>query len=106
MGYYTKYSLEIIPNDYDANLELLLESESFCEYSPLISFMCGSRESKWYEHDDDMKKLSSKFPDKLFILSGHGEEDGDIWRKYYKNGKVQRVDAEIVFEEFDEDKLV
>ena len=63
--------------------------------------------SKWYESDEDMKILSSReeYKDVLFILEGEGEDNDDMWKAYYKNGKVHRVDAEITFPKFDESKL-
>lgn len=54
-----------------------------------------------------MKILSSReeYKDVLFILDGEGEESGDIWKSYYKNGKTYRVEAEFTFPEFDDFKL-
>ncbi len=60
---------------------------------------------KWYEHEDDMKRLSFQFPDTLFRLSGEGEEPGDIWVKYFKDGKMQAMKAEIKFADFNEADL-
>ena len=60
---------------------------------------------KWYDHDKDMRIISTKFPDVVFILKGEGEESGDLWIKYYKNGKMQGSTAKVVYEEFDESKL-
>jgi len=34
-----------------------------------------------------------------------GEESRDIWKAYHKNGKVQHVNAQLVFEEFNKSKL-
>jgi hypothetical protein len=57
---------------------------------------------KWYRHDDDMGMLSANFPDVTFILEGVGEEHPDIWRKFYKNGKIIRKQkAVITFEDED-----
>lgn len=60
---------------------------------------------KWYEHDDDMKALSKKYPKTIFVLEGKGEEPEDIWRAYYQNGKMQLCKASITFDDFDRDKL-
>ena len=60
---------------------------------------------KWYEHDRDMKVLSKKFSTYLFTLNGEGEESGDIWRKYYLNGKCQTAKAVIALDEFDRKRL-
>jgi hypothetical protein len=51
----------------------------------------------WYAHEEHMKKLSNKYPNVLFILDGEGEESGDIWRKYFRAGKMFRADAVISF---------
>jgi hypothetical protein len=53
-----------------------------------------------------MLKLSLKFPDVLFKLSGEGENQGDVWVKYFKNGKMQLCMAELVLDDaYDESKL-
>lgn len=61
---------------------------------------------KWYEHDEDMRKVSKLYKDTIFILKGEGEDPGDIWKKYYLDGKCQEARAIITFDEFDESKLV
>lgn len=61
---------------------------------------------KWYDHDRDMRLISQKHPETIFILEGEGEESGDIWKKYYLNGKFQTAKAVVTYEEFDESKLV
>jgi hypothetical protein len=60
---------------------------------------------KWYEHTDDMIKISKKYPGVLFILSREGENSGDIWKEYFYNGMVQIAIATITFEPFDLKKL-
>lgn len=62
-------------------------------------------ECKWYEHDKHMREVSKNNPGTIFILEGEGEESGDIWKKYYLNGKCQEARAIITFEPFDEKKL-
>ena len=53
---------------------------------------------KWYEHDEDMVKLSIRFPDYTFILEGEGEENGDLWRTIYHDGQLERLNVKIVYE--------
>ena len=60
---------------------------------------------KWYEHDEHMLALSTRFPMVVFTLDGDGEERGDVWRKYYCAGKSQDANAKVVYEEFDPEKL-
>jgi hypothetical protein len=60
---------------------------------------------KWYEHEQEVAEFSKYFPTTLFTLNGEGEETGDIWKKYFLNGKMQVAKAKILFDEFDEKKL-
>lgn len=60
---------------------------------------------KWYDYDKDMAKLSRLFPDYLFMLEGDGEESGDVWKAYFLNGKMQHVKAQLLFADFDPEKL-
>jgi hypothetical protein len=62
-------------------------------------------EMKWYEHEDDMKNFSKLFPKVLFTLEGTGEEAGDMWVKYFQNGKMQVAKAKIEFEPYDPKKM-
>lgn len=59
----------------------------------------------FYYHEEPMRALSKRHPDVICILSGEGEEAGDIWKKYFKNGKMQECRARIEFDEYDEDLL-
>lgn len=98
MGYYTTYRLnepeitpEIEETIYELNIDYPLIDEDSC---------------KWYDHEADMLELSRRFPEELFELHGEGEEPGDIWIKYFKNGKMQSCFAKIIFDEFDEKKMI
>jgi hypothetical protein len=97
MGYYTRYEVEIKP---DSN-----EIREAIEENEYMNYAFDGNECKWYEHEGDMKELSRQFPDALFKLTGEGEEAGDLWHKYFKNGKMQSCYAKIVYDEFDESKL-
>lgn len=62
--------------------------------------------TKWYDRQIDMKKLSTKFKDVLFELYGNGDESEDIWLEYYKNGGMQRCEARIIFDDFNENLII
>jgi hypothetical protein len=59
----------------------------------------------WYEHTEDMWRVSKKYPNAIFSLYGNGEENGDMWVKYFMNGKVQTERAVITYADFDPEKL-
>jgi len=112
MGYYTCYFLdaewrELYPEPPETKDLLHREiermdvfydnnSEDNCWNSDLI---------KWYEHEQDMLLLSSRFPQYLFTLYGNGEETDDIWYKYFIDGRCQCAPVEFVHDEFDVNKL-
>lgn len=102
MGYYTRYELQSEPN--------IIETDDFKEK---FNQVCGDNEydyvieedCKWYQHDENMRDISKLYPFTLFMLDGSGEETGDIWRKYFFNGRMQFCKAAIVFEDFNENNL-
>jgi hypothetical protein len=100
MGYYTDFILKASSKEALKSME---EEFNFLDQNTEDS-LCYH--GKWYEHESDMKTLSTKLPDVLFTVRGDGEEYGDIWIKYFKNGKVQISYVELKFDEFDETKLV
>lgn len=109
MGYYTQYELEVkdLETMTDDGCGIIEKFRESCDYAKLALNESGNTEEscKWYDHDDDLINLSKEHPDKLFILSGLGEDSGDIWRKYFVNGKIQEEKAEIKIADFDINKL-
>ena len=99
MGYYTRYELAVQGDD--CGVDHIESIEIATGYSGLFS----GKEFKWYGHEKDMREYSKKYPSVLFSLYGEGKESGDIWVEYHKNGLVQRALANIVLDEFNEDKL-
>jgi hypothetical protein len=109
MGYNTNYDLSVINAEHPQYV--LFETwitnkpETLSGYK-LLPFFLGKADScKWYEWNEDMLAVSKMFPDLVFCLHGEGEENGDAWYAYFKNGKVQLCRAIIKFDEYDEAKL-
>lgn len=123
MGYRTRFSLRIaadpnkdLLNDVDAVglvEKYLLENEEMMKYFyPPDELDDGvrcptfnSEEMKWYDHESYMRGMSLSLPDVLLELSGEGEDSGDMWRKYFLNGKMQVCRAKIIYPQFDIEKL-
>jgi hypothetical protein len=101
MGYYTYFTLEIHASINTANKI----HEYLDTYEDDYYFIHSEDRTKGYDHEKYMIQLSNKFPDVLLELYGEGEEAGDVWYKYFKNGRIQRCPAQITFEPFDESKL-
>ena len=59
-------------------------------------------DTSWYEHEEDLSRISARCPEFTFTLTGVGEESGDMWKKRFHFGRVEEVRAEIVWPEFKE----
>ena len=70
-----------------------------------VSLLEGEYETSWDEHQFDMARVSSLWPEVRFELRGHGENNEDFWIDYYLAGKVQEAPGDIVYPEFDEESL-
>jgi len=111
MGYYTNYTMQV--SDKGDEIEDYITERRDRDDDFFYALSCydvdgywqSEEPAKWYDHQKEVAELSKKFPYVLFTLHGEGEESGDIWIKYFKNGKVQICTAIIVFDEFDESKL-
>lgn len=102
MGYYTRYELTVTPELDIAFIQNRIDGGRDLDDLEELS----DETTKWYEHEKDMRALSKDYPDHLFQLDGRGEEQGDVWRKYFKDGKMQKwVPEEQEPEPFDETKL-
>lgn len=109
MGYYTQFELSVIARDRKARdlkdtfYEDVESGKAKIEYVDLDYLLEGTSDSmKWYEWKEDMQALSEKYPNLIFKLDGMGKEDEvDVWRAYFKNGKHLFQRAELKFEKPD-----
>jgi hypothetical protein len=103
VGYYTRYELHIVEIGKE-DMSAILNDELYDV--PVSAFVDGSADDyKWYQHEDEMRAFSKKYPTALFQLSGIGEEKGDYWFKYFKAGKMQKCPGRVVYAEFDPKKM-
>lgn len=110
MGYNTNYKL-FSSNDEILKSIISLDDDSLAEEIGMEFLKdCGKQYgciyAKWYDHEEKMKNISSKYKGVLFTLRGEGEETGDLWIKYFLNGKMQHEFARIEFGAFDSTKLM
>lgn len=105
MGYYTDFEIKVITPETIDNDEFQEKLEEISDYSFEHFEGILSTNAKWYYWQENLEEVSKKFPSYLIEVSGVGEEFGDIWKAYFKNGKYTIIRAQIVFEEFTEDML-
>lgn len=99
MGYYVNYRLSTsIPAQ-----DLDFENEIISNYE-LNNNLFLDEQWEWESQEKNMRDFSKNHPDVLFQID---EEDstGQFSRVYYMNGVMQRVVAELVYEEFDVSKM-
>jgi hypothetical protein len=106
MGYYTAFNMSVV-SKIPENRNLIQEFRQVstgAEYA--LDMGGGSKtETKWYNWEEDLRKFSAKFPNVLFLLEGEGEENGDLWKAYFKGGKMQLCKAEVTYPKYDENEL-
>jgi len=102
MGYYTKFKITSLTEGItDKEAESLVLDVVNEKYGDPFEDEC-----KWYNHVEHMKEVSEKNPSIVFKLQGEGEDPGDMWNKYFKNGKMQVCKVQFIFPPYDESKLV
>ena len=113
MGYDTYYSLTVKAPDgwVPLSRERLLQIENrimewFEQIMVTDDVLTADGWNKWYDHDDDMAKVSEEFPDALFELYGDGEDSNDFWRTYYFGGALQHGEGRIVYPDLDFNALL
>ena len=97
MGYYTRFEIEI---DRGATqvMDTLIKTMDYGEFQQNSETEWSSAEQwKWYGHEDNLKAVSKAHPLSLITVTGYGEEQGDIWRKYFLAGQMQTCKLEIKF---------
>ena len=125
MGYYTNYDVKFDPDIVGVQVplrtmvtdkkNLLTEAEagrmvnkdvgmyeSLVEY---LQFNPFDDTDKWYSHEVDIKAFSLDYPEVLITLEGKGEDNEDMWVKYFKNGLMQHSPAYIIYEPYAEGLL-
>ena len=111
MGYYTNYSLDIkgvkSKEVFEKICDKLREEEivdnilgegHYDEDESYAYFYCMDS-ARWCEHDKDMLKISTEFPECTFLLEGHEEGSDDFWREYYNDGNYEYCQGRVIYEE-------
>jgi hypothetical protein len=110
MGYYTSFKttfIEVPSREVGVEARKAFEQFPFDGYERSMENMYADWTEcfKWYDHEQEMIEFSKFVPEIVIKLHGIGEEQGDEWYKYFKNGKMQVCRAIITFDPYDETKL-
>ena len=101
MGYYTSYDIAF-EGDFEQKKEFEEDLLKISAYSDgrldssvveLLETNCVY--AKLYDLEAWIAQLAPKYPNLLIILTGDGEESGDIWEKRWKGGESEYQEAVI-----------
>lgn len=108
MGYYTGYEISIEGKSTEEMLELF-ESSNLIDKDIIHDLEDSGDElyiyCKWYDYEDEFIKLSKLIPNNLITIKGAGEESGDVWIHFIKNGLAYHQTMLMEYPEFNEDLL-
>jgi hypothetical protein len=101
MGYLTRFHLQT----FAENEKVATEAYDYLDYGPDGDYECSmfggyngqTDPMKWYGWKEDLIVASKKFPTVTFIMSGNGEDDGDLWRAYALDGEIEMCDGQVIF---------
>lgn len=101
MGYYTSFAINISKDEPSFRDRLELISDEQFEQDGTYYYTYA----KWYDYAKNMCELSKEFPNLVITVNGSGEEPGDLWQDYWKEGKWHHQVINITFDSFDPYKL-
>ena len=106
MGYFTYFWLRL-ENAWEQETEIIGDLRATYEDADDGIDEEGDAIQKvaWSSHVEDLLAFSKKYPQVLFRLEGEGEEHGDYWKHYFKNGKQQVARGVMTYPAYDEAKL-
>ena len=84
MGYYSNYELTSIAG---TSIDDIPDFSSCFEGITSYLFSEDMYDMKWYSAEDDMVRISTRYPDTVFRLSWSGEDSDDQGIAYFWNGK-------------------
>lgn len=93
MGYYTTYQITCSdPGQTDEAIDWLVERTGMSR-----DHFNGNLPAKWYNYNEDMVALSLTRPGLTYRLEGHGEDTGDVWVAWYRDGQTQgwQLDVQV-----------
>lgn len=107
MGYYTSHELKTSLTNEIEETKIIANFREVCENAKYAISDEGYCEEpiKWYDSEKDLREFSKSYPEVLFTLIGSGEESGDLWMLYVKNGKAQMATAVLTYPEYDESQM-
>jgi hypothetical protein len=88
MGYNTRYSLAVDDGEDEKHDAAIVAASGY-------GILFDGESFHWYSHEEYMTAYSKQHPGAQFAMSGEGEESGDAWVQWFKDGKMQEWFLEV-----------
>lgn len=118
MGYCTEYNMHVAgikdQSELDALNKVLEEKKIlhyafYCRYKTIrdhfksidgstVVFYDSKEPVKWYDCEKDMTEIAAKFPDYIFVVTGNGDGEGDLWKMYSHGDKSCWCKGEVIYD--------
>ena len=85
MGYYTQFSITLEDGPEEQYGRMLKDIDDILGCGDMSAFEAVY--AKWYRIEEDMERLSRKYPDITVRIYGDGEESDDLWQTFWHNGR-------------------
>jgi hypothetical protein len=86
MGYYTKFELDVVPDDAFDTIRGALALRAYKGTSPFLADGGWPEHGcKWYSWREDCHAVSLEHPSVTFVVTGEGER-GERWRSVWRGG--------------------
>lgn len=98
MGYMTTYTITAFTDDGPLKAGTIhnhLDAQRVDVYDDFGNEDSIGFWAKWYDCENDMIAVSKANPDVTYRIYGSGEEAGDEWVCFYKNGQMEHHDRPL-----------
>ena len=110
MSYDVRYKFRIVGiEDNETTLKYANELTVMSDYEGMDLFDDTDTieywgNAQWWD-TKDMIPFSKKYPELLFVIDAFSVDELDVWREYWQDGKCQHIDAEILMDAHDPNKM-
>lgn len=85
MSYYTKFDFRRAYGPKGEYTEALKEIDGCLGGDDISSVEAVY--AKWPDYESDMEHVSKNYPGVVIQIDGTGEDSGDVWRDFWRNGE-------------------
>lgn len=85
MGYYTQFTFTLEDGPEEQYNKMTKDIDEIMGCSDTSQY--ESVNAKWRSYEEDMERLSKKYPEITVRVNGNGDYPDDVWQDFWHNGK-------------------